>query len=393
MTGRTDLIFDLRPEFSQRDFEDMMLAFAKASVSDVTIETEKAIYIRLHADQIKATRRRLLDSEVRNIVTWVYGGNAVAELAAGNGLNTRYEVMREGRDHEIARTYFRFNSVSCRTKQGGGGVSITFRTIPTTLPVLDSPYMRLPEKLLNEIKFTNDGLTLVVGATGQGKTSLLAAWLHYKFQHLPNRKIVTAEAPVEYNLQPLHDMYPDSTSLISQREIGRGEDMESFYRFIVEALRQGPTDILIGESRDEETIRGTLHAAESGHATITTVHSDAVDTALLRVANEFPPQFMSQIVFKLCSQLRLVVVQRLLPPAEKGGVRVPVREWLSFDDEFRSALLRIHNPMEAVSLIGARVRELGQSFPQQARIAYDAGLISRETMFSISRDETLQVAA
>ena len=378
----SELFVDLRPDFTQKEFEEAMLYLSEKQVSDITIETDKYIYCRLHSKQVKATNRLLLDSEVRNIVSWVYGGNAIAELAAGNGLNNRYEIIRENKNFEVIRTYFRFNAVSCRTKQGGGGISVTFRSIPTKIPELDSPYMRLPDKLLKEIMATNDGLTLVVGATGQGKTSLLAAWMHYKFKNLDNRKIVTAEAPVEYNLQPLHTMYPNSSSMISQREIGRGEDMESFYQFIVEALRQGPTDILIGESRDEETIRGTLHAAESGHATITTVHSDAVDTSILRIANEFPPQFMNQIIFKLCSQLRLIVVQRLLPSIDEG-VRVPVREWLAFDDEFRTKLLRTNSGMESVALIGQKVRQLKQSLADQTQIAFDKKLISNQVLQSI----------
>lgn len=378
------LLRELPPDFTKEEFEEIMLLYSEKGVSDITIETDKHIYCRLHSRQLKTTNRTLLPSELNNIVSWVYGGNAVTELAAGNGLNNRYEITRENDNFELIKTYFRFNAVSCRTKQGAGGISVTFRTIPTKIPVLDSPYMRLPPKLLKEIMATNDGLTLVVGATGQGKTSLLAAWMHYKFKHLENRKIITAEAPVEYNLQPLHSMYPNASSMISQREIGRGEDMESFYSFIVEALRQGPTDILIGESRDEETIRGTLHASESGHATITTVHSDAVDTSILRIANEFPPQFMNQIIFKLCSQVRLIVVQRLLPSTD-GGVRVPVREWLSFDDDFRNELLRTPNGMEAVAKIGKKVRELKQNFAYQAQLAFEENLISKETFNSILR--------
>lgn len=380
------LMFSLPPEFSEREFENLMLDLSKAGVSDITIETGKPVYVRLHSQQLRVTPRALLDSEARRVVTWTYGGNATAELSGGAGLNKRYEVMRENVQHMIERTYFRFNAVACQTVQGRGGISVTYRTIPTALPTLDGSYMRLPSALFDALVDTNDGLMLVVGATGQGKTSLLAAMLHHKFKTMRNRKFVTGEAPVEYNLQPLHAMYPESSNLISQREIGRGQDQESFYAFVKEALRQGPTDILVGESRDEETIRETLHAAETGHATITTVHAEAVDTTLLRIANEFPPHYFSQIVFKLCSQLRLIVVQRLLPGVDPCLPRVPVRSWLYFTNQFRYKLLRMQ-PMDAIAAIGDAVRAEGQSFAQQAEKVFREGLISEETFNMVSAIE------
>ena len=91
---------------------------------------------------------------------------------------------------------------------------------------------------------------------------------------------------------------------------------------------------------------------------------------------------MNQIIFKLCSQLRLIVVQRLLPSIDEG-VRVPVREWLAFDDEFRAKLLRTNSGMESVALIGQKVRQLKQSLADQAQIAFDKKLISNQVLQSI----------
>lgn len=380
-----ELMLHLPPEFSEREFEAAMIRLSAAGVSDITIETDKPIFVRLHASQLRVTERAMLDSEVRRIVGWTYGGNGTAELSGAAALNKRFEITRENAQHMIERTYFRFNAVACQTKQGRGGISATYRTIPTSLPDLSSEYMRLPKALFDALVATNDGLMLVVGATGQGKTSLLAAMLHYKFKTMANRKFVTGEAPVEYNLQPLHQMYPNS-NILSQREVGRGQDQESFYSFVKEALRQGPTDILVGESRDEETIRETLHAAETGHATITTVHAEAVDNTLMRIANEFPPHYFNQIIFKLCSQLRLIVVQRLLPPARPGMPRVPVRSWLYFTNTFRNKLLRMA-PMDAIAAIGDAVRAEGQTFAQQAELAFLQGLITEELRNEIAAIE------
>ena len=91
---------------------------------------------------------------------------------------------------------------------------------------------------------------------------------------------------------------------------------------------------------------------------------------------------MNQIIFKLCSQLRLIVVQRLLPSIDEG-VRVPVREWLAFDDEFRAELLRTNSGMESVALIGQKVRQLKQSLADQTQIAFDKKLISNQVLQSI----------
>src|SRR5581483_8336529 len=195
-----------------------------------------------------------------------------------------------------------------------GQTGMVLRIIPADIPTFDK--LNLPAAV-NKLSEEERGLILVTGITGSGKSTTLAAMIDYI-----NRgracHVVTVEDPIEF-------LHKDRRSVVNQREIGF--DAESFSKALRAALRQDPDVILVGEMRDEETIETALHAAETGHLVMSTLHTlDAVET-VNRIIGMFPPHQQSQIRLALASVLKGVVSQRLVTRADGKGM-VPAVEIL-----------------------------------------------------------------
>lgn len=362
-------------DFVRSDFEELMIKLSDAQVSDVTLVTGRPMMVRLHGHQVAVTNRALQEGEVRKTLEWIYGANAVSEISRKRALNMRYEIPL-GDNKRIA---FRLNAVGCLSSRGRGQ-HITMRAMPRDLPCIED--MSLPQEIIDSISI-GKGCLAVVGETGSGKSTLLASFMDHINRHCQNRKVVTLEAPIEFDLSSLRS----SSNLIIQHEIG--ENLPSFYDGVKEALRQGPTDIMIGEARDKDTILAMLQGAESGHATYTTVHAESVRTTFTRIAQEFDTDAFSQTIFKLITQFRVIICQRLALPIIPGR-RVPIREWLVIDPEFRQRLLRMP-AMEALNAIEDEVARLGQTFPQQSMLAYRKGLISASELTKYVGDEAVDL--
>ncbi|MDF1579837.1 MAG: type IV pilus twitching motility protein PilT [Desulfuromonadales bacterium] len=232
------------------------------------------------ADQIMNDKQRMLFQEIHEV-----------DLA--------YGVPGLGR--------FRANVFSQR-----GTVSMVFRAIPFDILGVDD--LNLPpviKKIANEQR----GLILVTGATGAGKSTTLAAIIDYINANRTSH-IVTIEDPIEY-------LHRDKKSIINQRELGI--DTESYAGALRSALRQDPDVILVGEMRDMETIETAMHAAETGHLVLSTLHTiDATET-INRIVSVFPPHHQQQIRGEIAGVIRGIISQRLVPRADGKG-RVPAVE-------------------------------------------------------------------
>ena len=189
----------------------------------------------------------------------------------------------------------------------------------------------LPE-VIRTLASEQRGIVLLTGTTGSGKSTTLAAMVDH-INSTRARNIITLEDPIEY-------LHRDKRSIISQREVGM--DTESFGRAMRRILRQDPDVILIGEMRDEETVRTALSAAETGHLVLSTLHTlDATET-VNRIIDFFPPHLQQQARVMLASTLRGVVGQRLVPRADGAG-RVAVCEVLVATGRVQDLIL---NPKE-----------------------------------------------
>jgi twitching motility protein PilT len=202
---------------------------------------------------------------------------------------------------------FRVNTFKQR-----GSVSIVCRAIPFKIRSVEE--LGLPD-VVRKLAEEQRGIILVTGTTGSGKSTTLAAMIDH-INQTRSHHIVTLEDPIEY----LHE---DKQSIINQREVG--SDTESFARAMRRVLRQDPDVILIGEMRDEETVRTALSAAETGHLVLSTVHTlDATET-INRIIDFFPPHLQHQARVMLASTLKGAIAQRLVPDITAEG-RVPASE-------------------------------------------------------------------
>jgi twitching motility protein PilT len=185
-------------------------------------------------------------------------------------------------------------------------VSLALRTVASKTPTIEE--LDLPE-VISKLVEKPQGLILVTGPTGSGKSTTLASMIDYMNRTM-RKHIITLEDPIEY-------LHKHDNSIIDQREVGF--DTKSYANGLKAALRQDPDVILVGEMRDLETIGIAITAAETGHLVLGTLHTSSAPTTINRIIDVFPPAQQSQIRIQLASVLVGVISQRLFPTADKKG--------------------------------------------------------------------------
>jgi twitching motility protein PilT len=214
-----------------------------------------------------------------------------------------------------------------------GSVSLVCRAIP--FEIKTAAELMLPA-VIDEIADEERGLILLTGTTGSGKSTTLAAMIDHINTNYA-KHIVTIEDPVEF-------LHRDKTSIINQREVG--EDTASFARALRRVLRQDPDVILVGEMRDEETVRTALSAAETGHLVLSTIHTVDAAESVNRIIDFFPQAEQRQARAMLAGTLKAVISQRLVPTPDKNG-RVATCEILRMTGRVRDMIM---NPDETGKL-------------------------------------------
>src|SRR5215470_19000050 len=242
-------------------------------------------------------------------------------------------------------------------------VGIVLRTITTAIPRIED--LGLPENL-KDVVMTKRGLVIVVGATGSGKSTSLAAMIGYRNENSYGH-IITIEDPIEY----VHD---HKNCLVTQREVG--VDTESWHAALKNTLRQAPDVILIGEIRDRETMDHAIAFAETGHLCLGTLHANSANQALDRIINFFPEERRAQLLMDLSLNLKAMISQRLLPRQEGKGrvaaVEVMLNTPLISDLIFKGEVAEIKEIMK-------RSRELGmQTFDQSLFDLYESQTVTYE---------------
>ena len=212
-----------------------------------------------------------------------------------------------------------------------GLVSVVLRHVKSTVPNFEQLSFGPTTDALIKLMQAKDGILLVCGATGSGKSSTMAAMMNWVNQNM-DRHIVTIEDPIEYTFQ-------DDKSLFQQREIGL--DVPNFSLAIKAVLRQNPDIILIGEMRDRETFETAISAAETGHLVLSTMHAATVAQSLTRLFEFFPPDEQVQARRAIAGSLRGFVCQKLLPTLEGNG-RQPANEILTADATVKNLILEGH---------------------------------------------------
>ena len=244
-----------------------------------------------------------------------------------------------------------------------GHVGLVMRTIPRELPSIDALGLHV---VMKDIAMTKRGLVIVVGATGSGKSTSLAAMVDHRNTHSWGH-IITIEDPVEY-------VHSHKNCIVTQREVGI--DTDGWEPALKNTLRQAPDVILMGEIRDRVTMDHAVAFAETGHLCITTLHANSANQALDRIINLFPEERRSQLLMDLSLNLKAIVSQRLLPREEGKGrvaaVEVMINTPLISDLIFKGEVAEMKDLMR-------RSRELGmQTFDQALFDLYEAHAVTME---------------
>ena len=241
-------------------------------------------------------------------------------------------------------------------------IGLAARVIPKIIPTPQD--LRFESQLLQATNLM-DGLILIVGPTGHGKSTTLASMIN---EINKNRKahIITIEDPIEF-------IFKDDKSLIEQREVGT--DTKSFAEALKHVLRQDPNVILVGEMRDLETISIVLTAAETGHLVLSTLHAATAAEAIERIVDVFDGAQQKQILIQLASVLRVIITQQLLPTIEGG--RVAAREIL-INNPAISNMIKESNMSQIYSAIQTGGENGMQSMENSVKELLVAGIISEE---------------
>ena len=242
-----------------------------------------------------------------------------------------------------------------------GQVGMVMRTIPKELPSIDK--LGLPN-ILKDITMSKRGLVILVGATGSGKSTTLAAMVDHRNESASDH-IITIEDPVEF-------VHPHKNSIVTQREVGI--DTLTWDAALKNTLRQAPDVILMGEIRDRETMQHAVAFAETGHLCMATLHANSANQALDRIVNFFPEERRDQLLMDLSLNLKAMVSQRLIP-REDGAGRIAAVEIL-LNTPFISDLI-FKGEVSAIKEVMKKGREHGmQTFDQALFDLYEGYYIT-----------------
>ena len=250
-----------------------------------------------------------------------------------------------------------------------GEVSMVVRTIATDIPTTEQ--MGLPA-ILNDIVMSKRGLVLMVGGTGSGKSTSLAAMINHRNANATDH-IITIEDPIEY-------VHKNLQSLVSHREIGR--DTHNWFNALKNTLRQAPDVIFIGEVRERETMEYAIAFAETGHLAMATLHANNANQAIDRILNFFPEEKRAQVLMDLSLNLRAIISQRLIRRGDGRG-RVAAIE------------IMLNTPLIADHIFKGEVLEIKESMvkgKEQGCQTFDMALFDLAEKGVITRDEAMRNA-
>lgn len=336
--------------------------------SDLYVASDSQMKVKALGDIIPVTQRHLSISEVEDIINEMFAHNATTELGIAKPIDFSYEVaIKPGSRSKKYR--YRVNATAIRPRMGTSGISITMRSISSEPWHIDE--MDVEEEVVKNFN-QDQGLILVTGSTGSGKSTLMSAAIRKMLETKGNpRLVLTYEAPIEY----VYDNVDMGDNIIYQSEVPT--HVRTFSTGVVAALRRNPDVILVGEARDKETISAAAEASMTGHLVISTVHANTVAETLRRLVVQFDKEEQMARLIDLTSAMRMIVTQRLEKTLDGG--RVALREYLIFTPEIREEIYR--GGIEQVTpVVRSLVDKHGQSMLACAQRYYDQGIVNKQVL-------------
>ncbi|HET9477697.1 MAG TPA: PilT/PilU family type 4a pilus ATPase [Pyrinomonadaceae bacterium] len=322
------------------------------NASDMFFAVNSPVHIKINGNLIPINQQKLEPENILSLLAEIATPEQMQELEVDNELNMGISVANLGR--------FRLSAFRQR-----GSVSAVFRFVPANIPALGD--LGLPP-VLSDLIMEKRGLLLLVGATGSGKSTTLAAMIDC-INSTRSGHIVTIEDPIEF-------LHRDKHAFVTQREVD--VDTRSFAEALRGALRQDPDVILVGEMRDHETIETALTAAETGHLVLSTLHTlDATET-ITRIVSSFPSHQQKSVRIQLAGILKAVISMRLVRAA-KGAGRVPAIEVLVSTAFIRDHIINEEKTYMIREAIAAGTSQYGmQTFDQSLFHLLQSRLITVE---------------
>ncbi|ACJ33006.1 Tfp pilus assembly protein, pilus retraction ATPase PilT [Anoxybacillus flavithermus WK1] len=271
----------------------MLRAAFELKASDIHLTVGIPPIFRVNGDLKRYGQDALSSADTEQMAKAIVPENMWHHVEENGELDLSYSL------HGVSR--FRVNVFKQR-----GCISLAIRIVPTKIPTLEE--LQLPD-VLKKIVTKPQGLVLVTGPTGSGKSTTLAAMIDYMNKTM-RKHIITLEDPIEY-------VHKHGSCVIDQREVGT--DTNNFANGLRAALRQDPDVILVGEMRDLETIQTAITAAETGHLVFGTLHTSSAPATIDRIIDVFQPEQQTQIRIQLATVLVAIISQRLFPRAQKNG--------------------------------------------------------------------------
>ncbi len=337
-------------EIAIKLMQDLLKRMVEKKGSDLFITAGFPPAIKIDGEVRPQADKPLTVEQSAQLVRAIMNDRQTREFDASKECNFAIAPMGIGR--------FR---VSAFVQQGYTGCVV--RQINAKIPTIED--MELP-LILKDVVSSKRGLVLVVGSTGSGKSTSLAAMLDYRNQHTRGH-IISIEDPIEY-------VHPHKGCVVTQREVG--VDTDTWLTALKNALRQAPDVLLIGEIRDRETMEYAIQFAETGHLVLATLHANSANQALERIINFFPEERREQLLMDLSLNIRALISQRLIPRQRSKGriaaMEIMLQSPLISDLIFRGDVAQIKEIMAKSNRIGMK------TFDQALFEFYESGIISYE---------------
>ena len=353
----TDLGTDQR---QPNEVDKLFRALVKLEGSDLHLKVGQAPHVRIQGSLRPLDQGPINDVEMRKMLMAMMNDRLKRIYLDEGGTDFAYAVEVEG---ELWR--FRVNILNQM-----GHMGLVARRVSNFIPDFEGLF--LPPQLVRLCKF-DQGMILLSGVTGSGKSTTIASMLNWINQRY-HKHILTLEDPIEF-------MFKDDKCLVNQREIGL--DVKNFEIGMKHAVREDPDVMLVGEMRDQESFMTAIHAAETGHLVFGTIHASSAASTIGRILDLFPQDMHSALRSALAFNMRGIVAQKLLPSIRADVPRVPTVEIMFFTAVVRKLILEEEDEKLSDAIrIGAE--DGMQDFTMSLKELVETDLIDRATAFEVA---------